>query len=141
MVNCFLNLWCLPTCLCTVPLSSSKFPQTKAMYLRCTVWSLNCLASRLMAMGVFAITNKPVVFLSILCTRPNRGITDSSIATFFCCQYQATAFKSVPSGLPLPGCTTSPAGLFMIIRSSSSKTISSGIFCGTISLVSWLPVS
>ena len=35
----------------------------------------------------------------------------------------SSAFSSVPSGLPAPGCTTSPAGLSMTIRSSSSYTI------------------
>ena len=45
--------------------------------------------------------------------------------------WDSTAFASVPSGLPAPGCTTMPTDLFTTMTCPSSYTMSSGMSCGT----------
>ena len=53
----------------TVP-SSFTSPQTSAWYRRSVVRSKNCFAKCVNAYSVFAMTIKPVVFLSKRCTKP-----------------------------------------------------------------------
>ncbi len=48
------------------------------------------------ALLFFAINNKPLVFLSILCTSPYRGNVESVIDGSFCCRYHAIPFNKVP---------------------------------------------
>ena len=64
-----------------------------------------------------ATTSSPLVSLSRRCTMPARGSAASAGA------WCSSAFSSVPSRLPLPGCTTRPAGLSSTMSASSSCTI------------------
>ena len=82
-------------------------------------------ASPRCAASDFATTRSPEVSLSMRWTMPGRSrppIPDSVPP-----QWCRSAFTSVPSGAPGAGCTTSPAGLSMTMRSASSYTMSSGI--------------
>ena len=62
--------------------------------------------------------------LSSRWTMPARGTPAS------CGAWCSSALSSVPSQLPLPGCTTSPAGLSITSSASSSSTIDSAIASG-----------
>ena len=122
----FLKRVCLAICPVMVPPVSSKLPQTRAMYFRCTVWSKNCFANLTAANSDFASTIKPLVFLSMRWTNPKRGSLDSSKSGRCCFKCQATPLINVPLKFPAPGWTTIPAGLLITKTWSSSNTMFSG---------------
>ncbi len=92
--------------------------------MRFTVRAWSCLTRSTCAASVFATTSSPLVSLSSRCTMPARG--SSPVAGAWC----SSAFSMVPAQLPLPGCTTSPAGLSITSTSSSSCTTASAMASG-----------
>ena len=127
--------WCgwRPIAASTVPKLRSGSVHTPARYSRTREpdrpWSAKMSASPRWARSDFAATISPVVSLSSRCTMPGRRmppIPDNPSP-----QWCSSAFTSVPLLWPGPGCTTSPVGLSMTIRSSSSKTIVSGMSSGS----------
>jgi hypothetical protein len=95
-------------------------PDRRALTVRACNWRTRSVC----ASSVLATTIRPLVSLSSRCTMPARG-TASMPGTWW-----SSAFISVPLQLPLPGWTTSPAGLLMTSSVSSSKTTSSGMSSG-----------
>ncbi len=95
-----------------------------------------------------ATTIRPVVSLSRRCTMP--GLATPPMPDRLVPQWASSALTSVPLSLPAPGCTTSPAGLSMTIRSSSSWTTarsrasgsgSAGRGGGTVTATRWPPMT
>ncbi len=110
----------------------ARSPCTTARYSRVTVRACNCRTRSVCASSVLATTMRPLVSLSSRCTMPARGSAASAGA------WCSSAFSSVPSQLPLPGCTTSPAGLSSTRIAASSCAIDSamasganGVACGS----------
>ena len=82
-------------------------PRQMASYSRWISRASSMRTSAVCAASVRATTSRPLVSLSSRCTMPARGSAAS------CGSCASSAFCSVRSGLPAPGCTTSPAGLSM----------------------------
>ena len=103
---------------------------TIARYRRSIEWAANCFARPSWATSVLATTRSPDVSLSIRCTIPGRATPP--IPERLPPQWCSKAFTKVPSRFPAAGWTTRPAGLSTTSRCSSSKTIVSGMSCGSL---------
>src|SRR4029079_19648490 len=107
------------------PTAALTEPITSARYVFLTRRALSCAWSEACAASVRATMSSPLVSRSSRWTMPGRW-TPAMLPGASSPPRPSNAFTSVPLSCPAEGCTTWPAGLSTISRSSSSWTTDSG---------------